>query len=79
MQIWVVYCKPKKDFEEYKAKYKCNPYIYSFDLQGSGTAQFPENKVFCLYGFSDKIFETMQFFEQDKNALINEIENTIKI
>lgn len=79
MQGWVGYHTPKKDLDKYKTNYKCNPFIYSFDLMGYGTSQFPEDKIFCLYGFSDKIFELMSFFEQDKNALINEIEKTINL
>lgn len=77
MQGWVGHYTPKADFELYKKFYSCNPYIYSFDLAGYGTAQFPEEKIFCLYGFSDKIFEVMEFFEKDKNALINEIERSV--
>lgn len=74
MQGWVGYYSPVSSFDTYKRKFNCNPYIYSFDLQGYGTSQFPNDKVFCLYGFSDKIFDTIQLFEQDRNALIKDIE-----
>lgn len=77
MQGWVGYNTPTTTFEKYKQKFNCNPYIYSFDLLGYGTSQFPDNKVFCLYGFSDKIFDTIKLFEQDKNALVKDIENSI--
>lgn len=79
MQGWVGHYTPKTTFENYKKAYDCNPYVYSFDLLGYGTTQFPEDKIFCMYGFSDKVFETMQFFETDKNALINEIEKSIEL
>jgi len=59
---------------EYKKKTNCDPLIYSFDLQGYGTLQFPERNVYCLAGFSDKIFDVMKLLEQDKQALISEIE-----
>ncbi len=74
MQGWIGYYSPKTDYDEYRKKYKCSPFIYSFDLQGLGSMQFPESNVFCLTGFSDKIFDIMNLLESDKNALKNEIE-----
>ena len=74
MQGWIGYDSPVVTFERYKQKYNCNPFIYSIDLQGYGTLQFPENKVLCMAGFSEKIFDIMKILEQDKNALIKEIE-----
>lgn len=74
MQGWVGYTSPQGDFEQYKRLYKCNPYLYSFDLQGYGTLQFPQNKVFCVAGFSEKIFDVMKLLEQDREALIHKIE-----
>ena len=65
---------PTSSFEAYKKKFKCEPKIYSFDLQGYGTLQFPQPNVFALAGFSEKVFDTMKLLEADKNALINEIE-----
>jgi hypothetical protein len=73
MQGWIGNDTPAKDFEEYKKRTGANPYIYSFDLQGYGTLQLPQNKVFALAGFSDKIFHVMQLLESDKNALYEEI------
>lgn len=64
----------QESFNEYKQKSGANPYLYSFDLQGYGDMQFPENNVFCLAGWSDKIFDVMKLLEQDKNALVNEID-----
>jgi hypothetical protein len=75
MQGWMGYNSPKTEFKEYKRKYKCDPSIYSFDLQGYGTMQFPERKVFCVAGFSEKIFDTFKLLEQDKNALVNKIKD----
>lgn len=74
MQGWMGGHAPKAAFENYKQLYKANPFIYSFDLQGYGSLQFPENKVFALAGFSDKVFDIMQLLETDRNALITAIE-----
>ena len=49
--------------------------MYSIDLAGYGTMQLPEKDVFCLAGFSEKIFDLMKFFEEDKDALINAVKS----
>ncbi len=77
MQGWIGYESPANDFNIYKQKYNCNPYIYSFDLNNYGDIQFPEDKVFCIAGFSEKIFDVMKLLEQDRNALIDEIEKIV--
>lgn len=74
MQGWVGYNTPKESFANYCKKYDASPYIYSFDLQGYGTMQFPEDKVFCLAGFSEKVFDTMSKLEENPKALLAEIE-----
>lgn len=74
MQGWVGYDTPKATFETYKRRTGANPKIYSIDLAGHGTMQFPEQDVFCLAGFSDKIFDLMKLLETDRSALITEIE-----
>ena len=38
------------------------------------STQFPENNVYCLAGFSDKIFDIMKLLESDKKALVKKIE-----
>lgn len=57
----------------YKNRYAADPIIHSFDLAGYGTLQFPERKLLCLAGFSDKTLGVMQLLEQDRNALVNEV------
>jgi hypothetical protein len=64
--------------KEYKRISGKDPFIYSFDLNGYGTLEFPQNKVICLAGFSEKIFDVMSACEEDKNALLNKIK-TIEI
>ncbi len=78
MQGWIGYDSPKAVFNAYKARTKANPFIYSFDLTGYGSIQFPESQVFCIAGFSEKIFDVMAVLEQDKNALVNKI-NSIEL
>jgi hypothetical protein len=73
MQGWIGYDNPTGSFENYKKRTNCNPIVYSFDLQGYGSLQFPQRNVYCLAGFSEKIFDVMKYLESDKNALINEI------
>jgi 60 kDa SS-A/Ro ribonucleoprotein len=73
MQGWIGHDTPVKEFNDYKEKFKCDPYIYSWDLEGLSTLMFPENKVFCLAGFSDKVFDIMKYLEEDKNALVKRI------
>lgn len=74
MQGWIGFDTPVADYKSYKIKTGANPIIYSFDLAGYGTMQFPEKNVYCIAGFSEKIFDIIRFMESDKNAMINEIE-----
>lgn len=77
MQGWVGYNTPVREFNNYKQITGADPFIYSFDLQGYGSMQFPERNVFCLAGFSEKVFDIMKLLEQDKNAFINEIKKVL--
>jgi 60 kDa SS-A/Ro ribonucleoprotein len=74
MQAWLGYDTPKASFTEYKQRNNANSHIYSFDLQGYGTLQFPENNVYALAGFSEKVFDLMPMLEEDKHALVKKIE-----
>lgn len=78
MQSFIGYDTPIKELNQYKSKFNANPYIYSWDLAGLGSLQLPESNIFCLSGFSDKVFQVMSLLETDKNSLINEI-NSIKL
>lgn len=73
-QAWVGYHTPHASFATYKQRTGANPRIYTIDLSGYGTMQFPENNVYAIAGFSEKIFDVMKLMEQDRNALISEIE-----
>lgn len=79
MQSWVQnsywVSSPKAAYGEYKRRFNvphCK--FYSFDLAGYGTLQMPENDVFLLAGFSDKIFDLMSYLETDKRALLKAID-----
>ena len=74
MMGWIGYDAPTHELAEYKKRTGANPKIYSFDLAGYGTLQLPQENIFCLAGFSEKTFDVIKMLEQDKNALIAEIE-----
>ena len=74
MQGWGGHGAPVEAFKEYKAKYKADPFIYSFDLAGYGTGMFAKHKLLCMTGLSDRVFDLMRVLEQDKDALIKTIE-----
>lgn len=80
MQAWVSgygfgSSNPRQSLEEYKRRTGADPLIYSFDLNHAGSMQFPERNVYCLTGFSDKVFDIMGMLETDRNALIHRIES----
>lgn len=72
-QAWEEHETPRVALAEYSTKFNCSPHIYSLDLCGLGTLQFPENKVYAMAGFSDKIFDVMKMLESDRMALVNKI------
>ena len=78
MQAWVNHgwnpSTPLEAHKVYKKVYGCDPRIYSFDLNGSGTMQFPESRVYALAGFSDSVLKVMQNLEVDPQALVHAIE-----
>ena len=74
MQGWIGGHAPVQSFADYRQKHGAHPRVFSFDLQGYGTLQFPERGVYCLAGFSDKTMETLQYLDSDPKALIKKIE-----
>ena len=79
MQAWVQgrydRSTPQEAFKKYKTRTGANPAIWSFDLVGLGTLQFPENKVYTLAGFSEKVFDLIPLIEDGgKDALIKTID-----
>jgi len=74
MQGWIGGGAPVQPFAEYQQRHGAAPLIYSFDLKGHGTLQFPQERVYCLAGWSDRVFETMQKLDRDPEALVREVE-----
>jgi hypothetical protein len=75
MQGWMGFNAPTSSFQAYKDRLETNPKIYSFDLNGYGSLQFPEQNVYEIAGWSDKVFDLVKMMEEDKNAIINKIES----
>ena len=73
MQGWIGGGAPDQAVKNYKNRFDADPFIYSFDLRGYGTLQFPRERTFALAGFSNKVFDLMGILEADPKALINEI------
>lgn len=60
----------------YKKTINPNVKVYSFDLRGYGTTQFPsESGVVTLAGYSDKIFKFMEIFENGDSSILDVIDN----
>ncbi len=74
MQGWIGGHAPVQTFAKWKQQFHCDPRIFSFELQGYGTLQFPERNVACLAGFSDKTMELLRTLDTDPRALIRAIE-----
>lgn len=74
MQGWMGYNAPTKPFSDYCKFIGNRPYVYSFDLNGYGSLQFPEAQTFCIAGWSEKIFDVMKLLEKEPTSLVKEIE-----
>ncbi len=75
MQGWIGGGAPVQPFAAYQKRYAVAPRVYSFDLKGNGTLQFPQERVYCLAGWSDRVFEIMQKLDRDPEALVHEVES----
>lgn len=64
---------PTSALSSYRSRCGADPFVYSWDLAGNGTLQFPERNVATLAGWSDKVFDIMKLVETDKQALVKEI------
>jgi len=74
MQAWIGHHTPAEPFARYAARVGKRPRVFTFDLAGHGTLQFPEAGVHALAGFGDKTMETLRLLESDRSALLREIE-----
>lgn len=75
MQGWVGHTAPTAVLAHYEVQFGVKPYIYSFDLSGYGSLQFPQQRVFAIAGFSEKVLDLFSALEKDKNALVKKIED----
>lgn len=75
MQGWMDGGAPVQPFADYQARFSVATRIFSFDLNGYGTLQFPQERVYCLAGWSDRVFEIMQKLDRDPEALVREVES----
>lgn len=75
MQGWIGYNAPTDVLNTYCKKYSVEPYIYSWDLQGYGTTQFPNKKIFTLAGFNNNVFDIMKNLEESEQALLDKIKS----
>ncbi len=74
MQGWIGGGAPVAAFAAYQRRHAALPRVYSFDLKGHGTMQFPQERVYALAGWSDRVFEIMQKLDRDPAALVREVE-----
>jgi len=74
MQAWVHYHTPAEALRAYKARTGADPHVFSWDLTGYGTAQFPAPRIYTLAGWSERALEVMGLLETDRQALVHAIE-----
>ena len=82
MQAWMkggwYHNIPTQALANYRDRTGAKPLVYSSDLNGHGSMQFPERGVVALAGFSDKVFELIDILEKDRKVLVKRI-NEIKL
>ncbi len=59
--------------QRYQEQFFIEPFIYSFDLNGYGSLQFPQNRTVCVAGFSEKIFDVIKSFEEEGRSLLQKV------
>jgi 60 kDa SS-A/Ro ribonucleoprotein len=74
MQAWMGQHTPAASLAALAARTGKRPRVFTFDLAGHGSLQFPEPEVYALAGFSERTIDTLRILEQDKSALLREIE-----
>jgi hypothetical protein len=75
MQSWLHQERGKEVLAGYRRRSGSDPFVYTIDLRGYGSGQFPTGgKVFEVAGFSEKVFDLIALAEQDPNVLLKTIE-----
>ncbi len=64
-----------REWRQYRSSVNPDAYLYSIDLSGNGTSQFPadEKRVACLAGWSEKLLEFIPAFEQGGTKAVERI------
>ena len=65
-------------FHHYKSRVNANPYLYHIDLAGYGTSSIPQDepKTCLIAGWTDRILEYINLFEEDKKTVVDRIKNS---
>ncbi len=71
---WSAEDGPLVAFDDYKRRYAVTPRVYSFDRQGTGSVRFPQERVYCLAGWDERLFEVLQRLDRDPVDLLREVE-----
>lgn len=72
-QGWMGGTCPDKSLRDYERRHGVQPHVYSWDLVGSTTSQFPAPRIHALAGISDRVFDLMRSLEEDPKAMVNAI------
>jgi hypothetical protein len=73
MQGWVGYRAPTSAYGKYVGRVGKRSRIYSFDLCGYGTAEFPDEMVRTIAGLSFGVFDLFSRVESDREALLSAV------
>jgi 60 kDa SS-A/Ro ribonucleoprotein len=60
--------------QRYRRRTGASPRIYSIDVTGYGTMQFPEPRVCQLAGYSEKVFDLVPLYEGGIRGLVAELQ-----
>lgn len=74
MQGWMGHDAPTKKFAAYKRRLQTNPPIFSWDLRGYGSTQLPKRNIYCMAGWSEKVFDLIQMQEKGPCGILAEVE-----
>lgn len=73
MQAWMQPSTPAGKLSLYSQAIGKKPKVYSWDLKGYGSMQFPEKSVYALAGWSEKVFDLMAALELGEDTLLKRI------
>jgi hypothetical protein len=72
-QGWMGETCPDKSLRDYERRHGVQPHVYSWDLVGSTTSQFPAPRTHALAGISDRVFDLMKALERNPKAMVDAI------